>query len=70
MIDIDALGVEGQCKANIIEQLKAFPHWTPGRLKGELVCVKIDFTDTHSRKLAEMNDRQTKCFCNGGGCLS
>lgn len=41
MIDIDALGIEGQCKANIIEQLKTFPYWTPGRLNGELVCVRM-----------------------------
>jgi len=43
MTDIDVVGVGEQCKTRIIEQLKDFPKWTPGRLKGELVCVRIVF---------------------------
>lgn len=41
IVDIDTIGFDGQCKTDLIDQLKSFPNWTPGRLKGELVCVKI-----------------------------
>jgi hypothetical protein len=41
MIDIDVIGLEGQCKTDVIKQLTTFPTWTPGRLRGELVCVKM-----------------------------
>jgi hypothetical protein len=37
MIDIDLIGLEGKCRDEIIEQLKSFPAWTPGRLNGKLV---------------------------------
>jgi hypothetical protein len=41
MVNIDVPGLEGECKQNIIEQLKAFPLWKPGKLKGKPVCVKM-----------------------------
>lgn len=41
MVDIDLIGLEGKCKAEIIEQLKSFPAWTPGRLNGNPVCVRM-----------------------------
>jgi hypothetical protein len=41
MVDLDLTGFEGKCKDEIIEQLKSFPAWTPGRLNGKLVCVKM-----------------------------
>lgn len=41
LVDIDVVGLEGECRTRIIEQLKAFPAWTPGRLHGELVCVRM-----------------------------
>ena len=43
MINIDAPSLEGQCRQKIIEQLKAFPRWKPGRLNGKPVCVKMSF---------------------------
>lgn len=41
MVDIDLVGLEGECRTRTIEQLKSFPTWTPGRLNGELVCVRM-----------------------------
>jgi hypothetical protein len=41
MVDIDAIGLEGQCRLNVIDQLKTFPNWTPGKLEGISVCVKM-----------------------------
>lgn len=41
MVDIDVPSLEGECKQNIIEQLKAFPPWKPGKLKVKPVCVKV-----------------------------
>src|SRR5690348_16643745 len=34
MIDIDATGLEGECKSRIISQLEKFPLWTPARVMG------------------------------------
>lgn len=41
MVDMDLIGLEGKCREQIIEQLKSFPTWTPGRQNGKLVCVKM-----------------------------
>lgn len=41
MINIDVPSLEGECKQKIIEQLKTFPPWKPGKLKGKPVCVKM-----------------------------
>jgi hypothetical protein len=41
MVNIDVPSIEGECRQKIIEQLKAFPKWKPGRLKGKPVCVKM-----------------------------
>lgn len=41
VVDIDLIGLEGKCKDQFIGQLKPFPTWTPGRLNGKLVCVKM-----------------------------
>ncbi len=41
MTDIDLIGLEDQCKTDIIEQLKNIPIWSPGQLNGEFVCVKM-----------------------------
>ena len=41
MIDIDASGLEGECKSNIIGQLAKFPRWSPARLNGIPVCFKM-----------------------------
>ena len=43
MIDIDVIGLDGKCKTDIIDQLKQIRTWTPGRLNGDLVCVKMIF---------------------------
>lgn len=43
MVDIEVIGPEENCKAAIIEQLKTFPAWTPGKLNGEVVCIKMIF---------------------------
>jgi hypothetical protein len=42
MINIDATSLDGECKKNVIEQLKKFPSWKPGRHKGKPVCVKMN----------------------------
>ncbi len=57
MIDIDAVGLEGQCKADLISQLKTFPIWSPGRLKGKLVCVKMTLPMHTSGLRTNENDR-------------
>jgi hypothetical protein len=44
MINIDAPSLEGECKQKIIDQLKAFPQWKPGKLNGKPVCVKMSFS--------------------------
>ena len=41
MVDIDVFGLERECKNEVIKQLKGFPLWTPGKLKGENVCVRM-----------------------------
>ena len=41
MVDIDLVGLEGECRDQAIAQLKPFSTWTPGRLNGKLVCVKM-----------------------------
>jgi hypothetical protein len=41
MVNIDVPSIEGECRQKIIEQLKAFPKWKPGRLKGKPVCIKM-----------------------------
>jgi hypothetical protein len=44
MINIDVRPLEGECKQKIIDQLKAFPQWKPGKLNGKPVCVKMSFS--------------------------
>ena len=41
MVDIGLIGLQGKCREGIIEQLKSFPTWTPGRLNGKAVCVRM-----------------------------
>jgi hypothetical protein len=40
VIDIDAPGLEGECRSRVIGQLANFPKWTPGKLMGMPVCVR------------------------------
>lgn len=42
MINIDATSLDGECKKKVVEQLKKFPLWKPGRLNGKPVCVKMN----------------------------
>lgn len=41
MIDIDAFGLNGECKDRVIGQLAKFPRWTPARVMGIPVCFKM-----------------------------
>lgn len=41
MINIDAPGLEGECRSRIIGQLAEFPRWNPARLMGIPVCFKM-----------------------------
>ena len=41
IVQIDLVGLEGECREQIVEQLKSLPSWVPGRLNGKLVCVKM-----------------------------
>jgi hypothetical protein len=41
MIDIDVLGLDGECKSRIIAQLAKYPKWTPARVMGVPVCFKM-----------------------------
>lgn len=43
MIDIDAIGLNGECKDHVIGQLAKFPTWSPARIMGIPVCFKIKF---------------------------
>lgn len=42
MTNIDATSLKGECKNYVVEQLKKFPLWKPGRHKGKSVCVKMN----------------------------
>lgn len=42
MIDVNATSLGGKCKQDIVAQLKKFPTWKPGKLKGRPVCVKMN----------------------------
>lgn len=41
MIDINATGIEGECKTDVINQIKKFPNWNPGKQNNVPVCVKM-----------------------------
>jgi hypothetical protein len=43
VIDIDVIGLEEKCKAEVIDQMQTFPAWTPGKLNGNPVCVRMVF---------------------------
>jgi hypothetical protein len=41
MIDVDAPGLDNECRNKVVGQLKQFPKWKPGTQNGNPVCVKM-----------------------------
>lgn len=41
MIDIDAPAFGRICKEDVLRQIKNFPRWAPGKIKGKPVCVRM-----------------------------
>ncbi|HEU5290035.1 MAG TPA: hypothetical protein VFU05_05275 [Cyclobacteriaceae bacterium] len=41
VVNIDVVGLEGDCKNNITKQAKLLTDWRAGKLQGKPVCTKI-----------------------------
>jgi len=41
MTDIHIPGANSECLTNLIRLFESFPSWSPGKLHGEVVCVKM-----------------------------
>lgn len=41
MVDVEVMGIDGECKRNLVHQLETFPLWTPGKLSGNSACVQM-----------------------------
>ena len=41
MVDVEVMGIDGECKMNVIKQINSFPLWIPGKLNGKAVCVHM-----------------------------
>jgi hypothetical protein len=48
MVDIVVTGIDGNCRSSILEQLKTFLPWIPGKQNGKRVCVRM-FMPIHIR---------------------
>lgn len=41
VLNVDLVGLESECKNDIIRQSKLLTEWKPGKIRGKPVCIKV-----------------------------